>query len=136
MVQNKAGKDSGKNLGGFVSKTQQKKSLLAGAIFKDDSSGTSEDEVDNSDASTRTPSDNPLLSDFSDGDSSSDSYGGKRMENGGRSSLKESLSGTKGMPIDHVLRSSRRFKKAKTTASQLEETQSQPEFVPDSLADI
>ena len=40
-------------------------------MVKDDSSGTSVDEVDNSDASTRTPSYNPLLSDFSDGDSSS-----------------------------------------------------------------
>lgn len=70
-VQNKAGKSSGHNVGGVVSNTQQKKSLLAGAIFKDDSSGTSEDEgeVDNSDASTRTPSNNSLSSDFSDGDS-------------------------------------------------------------------
>ncbi|TKY47714.1 dentin sialophosphoprotein isoform X1 [Spatholobus suberectus] len=137
MVQNKAGKASGNNVHGIVSKTQQRKSLLAGAIFKDDSSSTSEDEdaVDNSDASTRIPSDNPLLSDFSDGDSSSGSYGGRSLKNGGRSSLKASLSGIKGMPIDHVLRSSSRFKKTRTTASQLEETQSQPEFVPDSLAE-
>ena len=71
MVQNKAGKASGNNIHGVASKIQQKKSLLSGAIFKDDSSGTSVDEVDNSDASTRTPSYNPLLSDFSDGDSSS-----------------------------------------------------------------
>ncbi|KAK7306201.1 hypothetical protein VNO77_44127 [Canavalia gladiata] len=135
MLQNKAGKASGNNVGGVVSKTQQKKSLLAGAIFKDDSSGTSEDEVDNSDASTRTPSDNPLLSDSSDEDSSSGSYGVKSLENGGRSSFKASLSGTNGMSIDHILRSSSRFKKAKTTASQLEESESQPDFVPDSLAD-
>ncbi|KAL2332709.1 hypothetical protein Fmac_013922 [Flemingia macrophylla] len=140
--QNKAGKASGNNVHGVVSKTHQKKSLLAGAIFNYDSSSTSEDEVDNSDASTRTPSDNPLLSDSSDGYSSSDldsqvagSHGGKSLENGGRSSVKASFSGTGGMSIDQLLRSSRRFKKAKTTASQLEETQSQLEFVPDSLAD-
>ncbi|KAG4923137.1 hypothetical protein JHK87_048677 [Glycine soja] len=121
MVQNKAGKASGNNIHGVASKIQQKKSLLSGAIFKDDSSGTSVDEVDNSDASTRTPSYNPLLSDFSDGDSSS--------------GLDSQVDGTKGMSIDHVLRSSSRYKKARTTASQLEETQSQPKFVPDSLAE-
>ncbi|KAJ1392867.1 hypothetical protein SESBI_35452 [Sesbania bispinosa] len=143
MVQNKAGKASGNNVGRVVSNTQQKKSLLAGAIFKDDSSSTSEDEVDNSDASTRTPSDTSILSDFSDGDSSSGldsqqngSNGGKRLENGGRSSLKASLSDAKGMTIDRVLRSSTRYKKAKITASQLDESESQPEFVPDSLADM
>ncbi|RDX67502.1 hypothetical protein CR513_53609, partial [Mucuna pruriens] len=144
MVQNKARKASGNSVHGVVSKIQQKRSLLAGAIFKDDSSSTSEDGdgVGNSDASTRTPSDTPLLSDFSDGDSSSGldsqvdgSYGGKNLENGGRSSLKANWSGTKGMSIDHVLRSSSTFKKARTTASQLEETESQPEFVPDSLAE-
>jgi len=48
------------------------------------------------------------------------------------------LTGTEGMSIDDVLRSSSWFKKAqaKLTASQLQESQSQsPEFVPDSLAD-
>ena len=81
MVQKKAGEASGNNVGGVVGKTQQKKSLLAGAIFKDDSSGTSEDvdEVDKSDASTRTPSDNSLLSDFSDGNSSA---GQESLQNG------------------------------------------------------
>lgn len=47
-----------------------------------------------------------------------------------------SLSGAKGMPIDSILRSSSSYKKAKLTASQKEETESQPvDFVPDSLAD-
>ncbi|CAJ1853479.1 unnamed protein product [Sphenostylis stenocarpa] len=115
MVQNKIEK-------AFRNKILQKKSLLSGAIFKDDSSSSSEYEVDNSDASTRTPSDNPLLSDFSDGDSSS--------------GMDSQLDETKGMSIDDVLRSSSWFKKAKITASQLQESQSQPpEFVPDSLAD-
>jgi len=67
-VQNKAGKASGNNVREVVGKTPQKKSLLSGAIFKDDSSSSSDDEAGNSGASTRTPSDNPLLS---DGDSSS-----------------------------------------------------------------
>ncbi|KAK7379526.1 hypothetical protein VNO80_04989 [Phaseolus coccineus] len=134
-VQNKAGKASGNNVRGAVGKTPQKKSLLSGAIFKDDSSSSSDDEVGNSGASTRTPSDNPLLS---DGDSSSGSYGGRNLENGGRSSSKAGLTETEGMSIDDVLRSSSWFKKAqaKLTASQLQESQSQsPEFVPDSLAD-
>ncbi|KAE9604801.1 hypothetical protein Lal_00010960 [Lupinus albus] len=131
-VQNEAGKAYGHNVG-VVSNTQQKKSLLEGAIFKEDSSGTSEDEggVDNSDASTKTPSDNSLLSDFSDADSNDGLDSQQNGLHGGRSALKDGMSGTK-MGIDHVLRSSRRYKKAKITASQ---TESQLEFVPDSLAD-
>ncbi|XP_061370088.1 uncharacterized protein LOC133312828 [Gastrolobium bilobum] len=137
MVQNKAGKASGNDVWRVVSRKQQKRSLLAGEIFKDDSSGTSEDEgeVDNSDASTRIPLDNSVLSDFSDGDSSAGFNSGKRLENG-RSSIEASLSGTKGISVDRILRSSSRFKKAKISASQLEETERQPEFVPDSLADM
>ncbi|XP_057415034.1 uncharacterized protein LOC130709922 [Lotus japonicus] len=141
MVKDKAGKASGNNVWGVVSNIQQRKSLLAGGIFKDDNSWTSQDEADNSDVSTRTRSDNSLMSDSSDGDSSSDldsqhgAYGGDRMENGGGPSLKASLSSTKGMPIELLLKSSSMFKKAKIRTSQLDETESQPEFVPDSLAD-
>ncbi|CAL0327984.1 unnamed protein product [Lupinus luteus] len=131
-IQNKAGRAS-RRTAGVVSNTQQKKSLLEGAIFEEDSSGTSEDEhgVDNSDASTRTPSDNSLLSDFSDVDSSAGLDSQQSGLRGGRSALKDGMSGTK-VAIDHVLRSSRRYKKAKIIASQ---TESQLEFVPDSLAD-
>ncbi|WVZ09024.1 hypothetical protein V8G54_022370 [Vigna mungo] len=132
-VQNKAGKASGNNVHGDVGKTPQKKSLLSGAIFKDDSSSSSDGEVGNSGASTRTPSDNPLLSDE---DSSSGSYGGQSPENGGKSSSKAHLTDTKKMSIDDVVRSSSWFKMAKITASQLQESQSQSlEFVPDSLVD-
>ncbi|XP_014494429.1 uncharacterized protein LOC106756489 isoform X2 [Vigna radiata var. radiata] len=132
-VQNKAGKASGNNVHGVVGKTPQKKSLLSGAIFKDDSSSSSDGGVGNSGASTRTPSDNPLLSDE---DGSSGSYGGQSPENGGRSSSKAHLTDTKEMSIDDVLRSSSWFKEAKITASQLQESQSQSlEFVPDSLVD-
>ena len=70
MVKNKTGKASDNNVGGVVSKTLMRKSLLEGAIFKDDSSCASEDEFE--DVSTRTPSDNSLVSDFSDGDSGAD----------------------------------------------------------------
>jgi hypothetical protein len=49
-----------------------------------------------------------------------------------------SLSGPTKMSIDLIVRSSTRYKKAKLTASQLDETQPEssdsPEFVPDSLA--
>ncbi|XP_019438333.1 PREDICTED: uncharacterized protein LOC109344150 isoform X1 [Lupinus angustifolius] len=131
-VQNKARRASGRTAR-VPSSTQQKKSLLEGAIFTEVSSGTSEDErgVDNSDASTRTPSDNSLLSDFSDVDSNAGLDSQQSGLRGGRSALKDGISGTK-VAIDHVLRSSRRYKKAKIIASQ---TESQLEFVPDSLAD-
>ncbi|MED6145828.1 hypothetical protein PIB30_028814 [Stylosanthes scabra] len=137
VIHPKGGKAKLNNVGEVKGKTQHKKSLLSGTIFKDDSSGTSEDtnKVVKSDASTRSPSENSLLSDFSDGDISEGSHGGKRLENGEQSDFKASMSSVKGKPIDHVLRSSSRYKKAKITASQLQESESQPEFVPDSLAE-
>lgn len=71
IVQNSRARKTSRNHVIGVNNTQQKKSLLEGAIFKDDSSSASEDEdedqVDNSDASTRTPSINSLASDFLDG---------------------------------------------------------------------
>ncbi|KAK4283513.1 hypothetical protein QN277_000456 [Acacia crassicarpa] len=138
MVQKKVGKASGNNVEGVVSKREQKKSLLAGTIFKDDSSGTSEDKdekIYDSSTSTRSPSDVSLQSDYSDDDSDADSHGGTRLETGGESHIKSRLSGKKGMPLDSILRSSSRYKKAKLTASQVEESESQPvDFVPDSQA--
>ncbi|CAI8598135.1 unnamed protein product [Vicia faba] len=142
MVQNKARKASGNDAVRVVSNSQQKKSLLDGAIFKDDSDSASEDEDNayNSDASTRTPSDNSIPSDL-DGYDSPDlnsqqngSYDGKGLEKDERSSLKSSLSDTTKLPIEQILRSSARYKKAKITASQLDESETPPEFVPDSLA--
>jgi hypothetical protein len=66
-------KNSVNDIGEVVNNSEQDKSLLAksGAIFKDDSSGSSEDEdgMVNSDASTRTPSDNSVSSNYSDGES-------------------------------------------------------------------
>lgn len=71
MVQNKAGKASGNDAMRVVSNSQQKKSLLEGAIFEDDSDSASEDEdtAYDSDASTRTPSDNSIPSDLDGYDS-------------------------------------------------------------------
>ncbi|CAK8567232.1 unnamed protein product [Lathyrus sativus] len=140
-VQNKARKASGNDAMRVVSNSQQKKSLLEGAIFKDDSDSVSEDEdkAYNSDASTRTPSDNSIPSDLDGYDSpgldsqQNGSYDGKGLENDEKSSLKSSLSGTTKMPIEHILRSSARYKKARITASQLDESESLPEVVPDSL---
>ncbi|XP_075660197.1 uncharacterized protein LOC142630029 [Castanea sativa] len=135
--------------GEVVNSSQHDKSLLTklGAIFKDDSSGSSEDEdgVDNSNASTRTPSDNSFSSDFSDGESNAKlnsprngSNDSKRNNSGGRSIMNSCSSVAKDMDLGTIFRSSRSFKKAKLTASQLqlEDTESQPvDFVPDSLAD-
>lgn len=67
------GKALGKYSGEVVNSSEQKKRLLgkSGSIFKDDSSGSSEDDNgdDRSDTSTRTPSDYSLSSDYSDGES-------------------------------------------------------------------
>ncbi|RHN69307.1 hypothetical protein MtrunA17_Chr3g0123261 [Medicago truncatula] len=134
MVQNKARKASGNNVMEVVSKSQQKKSLLEGAtIFKDDSSSSSDDEgqekVDNSDASTRTPSDNSHAN-YLDGYDSpgvdsrqNGSYDGERLENDERSPFKAGLSGTTKMSIDDVVRRSTRYKQARMTASQLDDTE-------------
>ncbi|XP_044489218.1 uncharacterized protein LOC123213754 isoform X2 [Mangifera indica] len=127
--------------GEVVNRTQRKKSLLAtsGSIFKEDGCENSDDDngVDHSDTSTRTPSDNSLSSDYSDGDSSAQqkgTYVSKRKESGGGDITKSYSSGT----LEKILRSSNRYKAAKLNASQLQmqETDSQPlEFVPDSQAD-
>ncbi|KAI9080835.1 hypothetical protein K1719_037144 [Acacia pycnantha] len=138
MVPKKVGKASGNNVEVVVSKREQKKSLLAGTIFKDDSSGTSEgkdEKIYDSSASTRSPSDVSLLSDYSDDDSDAGSHGGTGLETGEESHIKSRLSGKRGMPLDSILRSSSRYKRAKLTASQVEESESQPvDFVPDSQA--
>lgn len=70
MVQNKARKASGNDAQRVASNSQQK-SLLGRAIFKDDSDSSSEDEdkAYNSDASTRTPSENSIPSDLDGYDS-------------------------------------------------------------------
>ncbi|KAE8023594.1 hypothetical protein FH972_009271 [Carpinus fangiana] len=137
------------DIGEVVNNSEQDKSLLAklGAIFKDDSSGSSEDEdgMVKSDASTRTPSENSFSSDYSDGESNPNlnsprngSYDSKRKKGDRRSITKAfSSSGEKSLTLDTILRSSSRYKKAKLTASQsqLEDTESQPvDFVPDSQA--
>lgn len=72
------GKVSGKDSGEIVNtnRSEQKKTFLgiSGSIFKDDSSESSEEENgdNNSDVSTRTPSDCSLSSDYSDGESKAD----------------------------------------------------------------
>ncbi|XP_031269844.1 uncharacterized protein LOC116128265 [Pistacia vera] len=127
--------------GEVVYSSQHKKSLLAtsGSIFKEDSYESSDDEdgVYNSDASTRTPSDNSLSSDYSDGDSGAQqngTSGSKRKESGGRNITNSFSSGT----LEKILRSSSSYKAAKLNASQsqMQNTENQPlEFVPDSQAD-
>ncbi|XP_045812095.1 uncharacterized protein LOC123906270 isoform X2 [Trifolium pratense] len=148
MVENKASKASGNYVTRVVSNSHPKKSMLDGPIFKADDSSASEDEdenkVDDSDASTRTPSDNSLVSDFDfDGYDSpgldsqqNGTYDGKRLENDERSPLKASLLGPTKMSINRVVLSSARYKRSKLIASQLDETQSpeSQEVVPDSLA--
>ncbi|KDP26722.1 hypothetical protein JCGZ_17880 [Jatropha curcas] len=128
------------NSGDVVNSSQHKKSLIGspGSIFKDDSEGASSIKDDTSDASTRTPSDNSLSSDYSDGESNADlnssqngSYSWKRNVGGGKA-FKKPID--HGITLDMILRSSSSYKKAKLTASQnAADTESQPvDFVPDS----
>lgn len=137
------GKTVARNTGEVVNNSQCTKSLLAtpGAIFGDDSSNSSADDnvTVNSDASTRTPSDKSSSSELEgESDSSLDSgrngsYASKRK--GARNHLVDSQSSAiKNKTIDEILRSSSRFKKAKLTASQLNEDTESVEFVPDSQA--
>lgn len=128
-----------------VDTSERKKSLLATSvpIFEDEGSGSSAEAegIEDSDASTRTPSDK-LLSDYSDGDSNAnlDSPwdGNLLRKNDVGSGIKKSQSSDrKDLTLDKILRSSSRYKKAKLAASrsQLEDSESQPlEFVPDSQA--
>ncbi|KAJ9169420.1 hypothetical protein P3X46_017622 [Hevea brasiliensis] len=134
-------KSSTINTGEIVNNSQHKKSLIgvSGSIFNDDSNEASSNEADNSDASTRTQSDNS--SDYSDEESNADfnlsqngSHSWKRKEGGGKAFSKPFSSG---MTLDTILRSSSRYKKAKLTASQsqLEDTESQPvDFTPENEA--
>uniref|UniRef100_A0A2P2II16 Uncharacterized protein LOC105138056 isoform X2 n=1 Tax=Rhizophora mucronata TaxID=61149 RepID=A0A2P2II16_RHIMU len=130
--------------GEVVDGSRREKGLIgtSGAIFKDDSHGSSTDEdvVGNSGSSTRTPSDNSVTSDYTDGESDIDF---NLPQNGSdRLKRKEAVAtdiGSSGITLDSILRRSNRFKKAKLTASQsqLEETESQPvDFVPDSQANL
>ncbi|XP_008444393.2 uncharacterized protein LOC103487735 isoform X2 [Cucumis melo] len=118
-----------------VTQSQGRNMLLTpGGIFKDASSDSSEDEagIVDSDASTRSP-DNSQISDFSDGESN----GSIDLErtNIPRNRRKNDPSSPENLTLDTILRSSSRYKKAKITASQLQQddTESQPvDFVPDS----
>ncbi|KAK1574916.1 hypothetical protein Q3G72_000988 [Acer saccharum] len=131
-------KISNNDNGEVLNSSERKKSLLAtsGTIFKFDSDRSSDDEdgVDNSDTSTRTPSDNSLSSDYSDGDSSAPrngSHTANRKEQKGRNISNSQYS----LNLDTIFRNSKRYKAAKLTASQSQplDFDSQPdEFVPDS----
>ncbi|XAR48138.1 hypothetical protein NMG60_11030860 [Bertholletia excelsa] len=134
--------------GEVVNGSQHDKSLLAtpGAIFRDGSSESSGDEngTVNSDASTRTPSDNSSSSGYSEVESKSNldtprnGIPGAKENNVGESKIKSQGSGPRNITIDAILRSSKRFKKAKLTAeSQQDDMESQPvEFVPESQLNL
>ncbi|XP_022996640.1 uncharacterized protein LOC111491822 isoform X2 [Cucurbita maxima] len=116
----------------------QRKNLLltSGGIFKDASSDSSEDEGGIADSDARSP-DNSLISNFSDGESN----GSVDLErtNTRRSMRKKEPSSPENMTLDIILRSSSRYKKAKLTAVQSlqDDTESQPvDFVPDSQPNI
>ncbi|XP_057776845.1 uncharacterized protein LOC130995540 isoform X2 [Salvia miltiorrhiza] len=116
----------------MLMKTPKKKSLLAtGAIFQENSGESSGDDngTMHSDDSTLSPSDSSSMSGDSAGESelsqNSNSNGSSDAKEKSMSKLEEDLT------MDVILRSSKRFKKAKEVASQSE---TQPiEFVPDSV---
>ncbi|KAJ6898326.1 COP1-interacting protein 4.1 [Populus alba x Populus x berolinensis] len=138
--QTNGGEVSPANVEGVVNSSQHKKSLIgkSGTIFEDDNyEHSAEERTDSSDSSTRTP-DNSLSSDYSDGESNSDfnssqnGYYCLKSKEGGGKNIKKPLSG---LTLERILRSSSRYKKAKLTVSQLEDTENEPvDFVPDSQA--
>ncbi|XP_012479260.1 uncharacterized protein LOC105794567 isoform X2 [Gossypium raimondii] len=120
-----------------------KKNLLGttGTIFGHDDKESSDDEdgIGNSDSSAKTPSDSSSSSDSSgnshvNGSSSPNgSYNSKCEKAGGRDKPKPGSSNPKSMSLHAILRNSSSYKKAKLTASQAIDSQSE-EFVPDSQA--
>ncbi|XP_042496455.1 uncharacterized protein LOC122075483 [Macadamia integrifolia] len=142
-----AGKTSSKKTGEVFNNSIRERSLFAtsGTIFNDSCSESSEDDggINNSETSTKTPSDSSssLSSDYLEGTSHSPHnavYSRKRNENGGDNLMDSQSGGPKNMTLDMILRSSSSYKKAKLTASQsqLNDNESQPvEFVLDGLAD-
>ncbi|XVF85117.1 hypothetical protein PTKIN_Ptkin17bG0092600 [Pterospermum kingtungense] len=137
-------KATGNNNVKVVNSLANTKSLLAtaGTIFKhDDKESSDEDGVENSDSSTRTPSGSLSTSNYSDhsdaniGSSWNGSYNKEEEEGGGRNRKKPGPSSPKSMSFQAFLRNSSNYKKAKLTASQSQDLDSQPdEFVPDSQA--
>ncbi|GMH26087.1 hypothetical protein Nepgr_027930 [Nepenthes gracilis] len=122
-------KPSNGNLGETENHLPQKKTLLAtsGALFQGASTASSEEEsgAAYSDSGTRTPSGGFSSSDYSEGSSKA----------GGKNIMSSQPSSQGGLTMESILRSSRRYKKAKLVASQsqLEDTESPPDnFVPDS----
>ncbi|KAI3516082.1 hypothetical protein L1887_14991 [Cichorium endivia] len=115
------------------------KSLLntPGTIFGDNSDDSSADDNANvnSDSGTRTPSRKSSSSGESDSSIDSKRYGShavKRKEAGGKNNM-NSQSRPKNTSIADLLRSSSRFKKARLTASKVNDTESEPvDFVPES----
>ncbi|XP_073130193.1 uncharacterized protein [Henckelia pumila] len=129
-----------------VMKTTRKNSLLAkvGSLFQDCSGESSSDENRaNSDASTCSPSDSSSQSGCSEGESDLSQASARNGSNdaqgrvtGEETNAKLDPSASNEMTLDMILRSSRRFKKAKLIASQneLEQIDNHLEFVPDSQA--
>ncbi|WCJ38631.1 COP1-interacting protein-related [Euphorbia peplus] len=123
--------------GEVVNCSKKENSLVGvlGAIVNDGGDDASSNVDDNSDASTRTPSDASWSSDYSDGESNADS---NSLQNGSCSSKREERSRKpkipSGMTLDRILRSSSTFKKAKLTASQLLLEDPEGLFIPENLA--
>ncbi|KAG8365980.1 hypothetical protein BUALT_Bualt17G0028500 [Buddleja alternifolia] len=135
----------------MVVKTPLKRSLLSksGALFEDNSDESSSDEngILHFDASIRTPPDSPSDSSSQSGNSVGESdlsrdstrngsNDKKERSTGGKNMLKLDLSASKELTMDMILRSSKRFKKAKILLSKNEQEQNESqdmEFVPDSL---
>ncbi|OVA17601.1 HAD-like domain [Macleaya cordata] len=127
-------RSSSNQMGEVLNNSNHEKSLLAtsNTIFEDSSTESSqnEGELNNSVSSTQSPSPSSSEEDDTDLDSHG-SYGRKRKDNGGND---VTMSQSKNMTLDMILRSSRSYKKAKlkATESQVEDPESQPEIVWDS----
>lgn len=133
-------KDHGNNKGKAADSSDRKRSLLemSGSIFKDDGKESSDDEgkTIDSDATTRTPSNKSFSSESSDSDADSKQAGPySQIEEGVGGKNKKPLSSSprSGMSLAAILRSSKRYRQAKITASQSQVDDSQlEETVPES----
>ncbi|XP_010682371.2 uncharacterized protein LOC104897233 isoform X2 [Beta vulgaris subsp. vulgaris] len=109
-----------------VNASAQKKGFASsGAIFEDGSSSSSDDEHRSSNVTL--PPDDLSSSDYSEGESQDTSNG----NGNGRSKTNAS-----DLKLKWILRSSSRYKKAKLVASQSQDESQDPEFVPDSQANM
>ncbi|KMT07623.1 hypothetical protein BVRB_6g147500 isoform A [Beta vulgaris subsp. vulgaris] len=118
-----------------VNASAQKKGFASsGAIFEDGSSSSSDDEHRSSNVTL--PPDDLSSSDYSEGESQGVVISQHDTSNGNGNGNGRSKTNASDLKLKWILRSSSRYKKAKLLASQSQDESQDPEFVPDSQANM